>query len=403
MSSKAIILLLFLAAALVLVYLKLNHKDDAPAAPAAASSPASTSAPASPASPRTKLTVVYGTEKEAWLNASIEGFRAAHPELELELVGKGSLESAQAILDGKLTPTVWLPADSLALNLLDEDWRTKFGTPLFAKEGPSAPQPVLLTPLVLVAWEDRANALLKTGKGSLGWKTLRAAVVSNRGWPAVGGKADWGFVKLGHTDPTRSNSGLQALWSITLDYFGHGKPVSVEELLRPDYQTFLSGLERGVTKFEPSTGTFMVDMVRFGPSKYDLAVVYESLAISQIANAQGRWGDLHVYYPSLTIWSDNPAVVLEGRWVSEAQRAAGRALVAYLLGRAVQEKALGFGFRPASPDVPIKTASSDNPLVSLARYGLRPDLPPAAPAPDGAVVRNLMMLWSRLVGESARR
>jgi hypothetical protein len=402
MSSKGLILFLFLAAAAVLVYLKLSRHDAPPGVSLAPASPAPTPG-AAPGAPATKITVVFGTEKENWLTAQVAGFRAAHPDIELELVPKGSLESAQEILDGKLTPTVWMPADSLALNLLDEDWRTKNGAPLFPKDGAGAPEPVLLTPLVIVAWEDRANALLKAGKGSLGWKTIRTAVVSNRGWPAVGGKPEWGFVKLGHTDPTRSNSGLQTLWSVTLDFFGRGKPVGVEQLLQPDYQTFLTGLERGVTRFEPSTGTFMVDMVRFGPSKYDLAVVYESLAISQIANAQGRWGDLRVYYPSLTIWSDNPAAVLEARWVTDAQRAAGRALLAYLLSRPVQEHALAFGFRPASPDVPIKTTAGDNPLVTLARYGMRADLPPAAPTPDGAVVRNLMMLWSRLVGDSARR
>jgi hypothetical protein len=400
-SSKGLILVLFLAAAAVLVYLKLGAKN----APAPGATPATSPAggAAAPTAPATKITVVFGTEKESWLNAQIPAFRAAHPDIELDLVPMGSLEAAQGILDGKLTPTVWMPADSLALNLLDEDWRTKNGAPLFAKEGAGAPEPLLLTPLVIVAWEDRAGALLKAGKGALGWKTIRAAVTSNRGWPAVGGKPEWGFVKLGHTDPTRSNSGLQALWSATLEFFGHGKPVGVQQLLDPDYQSFLSGLERGVTKFEPSTGTFMVDMVRFGPSKYDLAVVYESLAISQIANAQGRWGNLRVYYPALTIWSDNPAAVLDARWVSDAQRAAGRALLAYLLSRPVQERALGFGFRPASPDVPIKTTTGDNPLVTLARYGLRADLPPVAPTPDDAVVRNLMMLWSRQVGDSARR
>ena len=30
--------------------------------------------------------------------------------------------------------------------------------------------------------------------------------------------------------------------------------------------------------FETSTGTFMTEMVLYGPSKYDIAVVYEVLA-----------------------------------------------------------------------------------------------------------------------------
>ena len=400
MKSKAVIFILFVAVAAALLYVRSARKS--PGVPGGAATPAAGAA-TGPHAPATKITVLYSTEKHDWMNAVVDDFRTAHPDIEVELIGKGSFESAQAILDGKLQPTIWTPADSLALKLLDDDWRTKTGAPMFASDGDMAPQPLLLTPLVLVAWQDRASVLLKAGKGALTWKTIRNALVSNRGWPAVGGKAEWGFVKLGHTDPTRSNSGMEALWSMTLEYFGHGKPVGVEQLLRPDYQSYLVGLEKGVTRFEPSTGTFMIDMVRFGPSKYDMAVVYESLAITQIANAQGRWGDLRVYYPQLTIWSDHPAAVLRAPWVTEAQRAAGSTLVAYLRSRPVQERALSFGFRPADPAVPIKTKQADNPFTALARYGLSADLPPAAPTPDAAVVRNLMMLWSRLLGDTAQR
>jgi hypothetical protein len=399
MKSKAIILFFFAAVAAVLVW-KVMHPS--PSGPSPVAPPAATNVGAPPGGAgggaRTAITVVFGTEKEAWLQAAATEFRAAHPDCDVELVAKGSLEAAQEILDGKLQPTVWLPADSLELSMLDGDWRTKTGTPLFARDGDLAPQPLLLSPLVFVAWEDRAQALLKAGKGELTWKTIRKAVSSSKGWPAVGGKGEWGFVKLGHTDPTKSNSGLQALWSMTREFFGPTAAVGVEQLLRPDYQTFVSAIERGVTRFEPSTGTFMVDMVRFGPSKYDLAVVYESLAIAQIANAQGRWGDLHVYYPPFTTWSDHPAAVPQAPWVSDAQRAAGRQLLAFLRGRDVQARALAFGFRPADPAVPIKTGAADNPFTRLARYGLKADLPPVSPAPDAAVVRNLMMLWSRTIG-----
>jgi hypothetical protein len=254
---------------------------------------------------------------------------------------------------------------------------------------------VLLTPLVFVIWEDRANALLKAGKGKVTWKSIRSAVTSSRGWPAVGGKGEWGFVKLGHTDPTRSNSGLQALWLMTLEFFDHPTTVAVDRLLRPDYQTFMAGIERGVTRFEPSTGTFMVDMVRFGPSKYDIALVYESLAIAQLENAQGRWGSLHVYYPQQTVWSDHPVAVLATDWVTPAEHEAARKLIAYLRSRAVQDRALAFGFRPADPAVALRTTDAQNPFTRLAPYGLKIDLPAAAPTPEPAVVRNLTMLWSR--------
>src|SRR5215831_4413268 len=249
MKSKVIILLVFAAVGAVLVWRGLRPGGPSPAPSPPGPGSATGPAPPAPAGPRTQLSVVFGTEKEDWIRAAVAEFRGAHPEYDVELVPKGSLEAAQEILDGKLHPTVWTPADSLVMNMLDADWRTKNGAPLFAGEGEMAPQLLLLSPLVFVVWEDRAQALLKAGKGELTWKTIRKAATSNKGWPAVGGKAEWGFVKLGHTDPTRSNSGLQALLLMTLEY--HKKStLEVGDLLKPEYQTWIKEIERGVPKFE---------------------------------------------------------------------------------------------------------------------------------------------------------
>jgi hypothetical protein len=64
---------------------------------------------------------------------------------------------------------------------------------------------------------------------------------------------------------------------------------------------------------------------RFGPSKFDIAWVYENLAIEHLENAQGRWGNLKVYYPSTTIWSDHPVALLQTSWVTDPQKKAARA------------------------------------------------------------------------------
>ena len=101
------------------------------------------------------------------------------------------------------------------------------------------PQPLLLSPLVFVVWQDRAEVLTAKTGGVLTWKAIREAVTSPKGWPAVGGKPAWGFVKLGQTDPSRSNSGLQALLSMTLEYYGKSSGLTVEELLDEKYQQWV--------------------------------------------------------------------------------------------------------------------------------------------------------------------
>ncbi|MEJ7728057.1 MAG: substrate-binding domain-containing protein [Polyangiaceae bacterium] len=398
MKTKAVIIAGFLLAVAIVLWLSFGRTPDSGGGTTSASAEPGPSAGApSPGAPVTEISMLYSTEKKEWLEAAATDFRKLHPEVKLTLKGIGSLEGAQAILDGKEKPTLFSPSDSLIMNLLKVDWQTKNGAALIADDGDYAPESELITPLVFVAWEDRGQALARSGDGKISWRSIHKAVTSNKGWPAVGGKAEWGFVKLGHTDPTRSNSGLQALLLMTLEYYQKTNGLQVSELLDPKYQAFVQEIEKGVGKFEASTGTFMTEMIRFGPSKYDISVVYENLAISQIENAQGRWGNLRVHYPSTTLWSDHPVAILQGDWSSDAQKKAARLWMTHLHSRPVQEKALAHGFRPGDPSVPVKTPDGQNPFNRLAQYGISVDIPPVAQTPDGAVVRNLLTMWSRVV------
>jgi ABC-type Fe3+ transport system substrate-binding protein len=354
--------------------------------------------PAQPG-PATEIGFLYSTEKREWLEAAVTEFQSQNPAIKVVLRGMGSIEAVSAILDGKEKPVLWSPADSMVLAMLRDEWQTKNGTSLFAAEGgEDEPTSLVLTPLVFAVWQDRAEVLRKAAGGRISWSSIHKAVTSNQGWPAIGGNSAWGFVKLGHTDPTRSNSGLQTLLLMTYEYYNKTRGLAVGDLLDPRYQQWIQEIESGVSKFETSTGTFMTDMIRFGPSKYDIAMVYENLAISQLANAQGRWGNLMVFYPPVTLWSDHPVGLLHGDWVSAQQTEAGRKLIAFLRSRPIQQRALQQGFRPADTAVPIRTADGTNPWTRLAEFGIQVEVPPAAELPDGPVARNLMTMWRRVVG-----
>jgi hypothetical protein len=409
MKPKLVIVIGFLIAVAVIVYAAIGRRagtagaTDGSARPVAgATGDPRAGATGDPAAPAVEISLEYSTEKREWLEAAIAEFQRTNPAIKVSLIGKGSLDAAGAILDGADRPVLWSPADSLVANLLAADWQTKNQTALFPTTGDRAPQPLLLTPMVFAVWEERAKVLVgAAGTGSdaaapLTWAAIRKAVTSPKGWAGIGGKPAWGFVTLGHTDPSKSNSGLQALALMAYEHFHVTSGLTVEQLLDPKFQDFVRDIERGVQRFEPSTGTFMTDMVRFGPSKYDIAVVYESLAVSQLENAQGRWGSLHIYYPPVTIWSDHPIALLDAPWVTPAQAKAGAQLIAYLRSTPVQATALRFGFRPADTSVPIK-ADPASPFAKSAAYGLSLELPPAAQPPDGTVVRNMLMMWSRVV------
>jgi ABC-type glycerol-3-phosphate transport system substrate-binding protein len=344
----------------------------------------------------TEITFLYSTEKEDWIKAAVEQFEKANPDVKVTIEGKGSLEAAQAILDGTDKPTLWSPADEAVLNMLGDDWNKHTGSPLYGK-GEDAPQPLVLTPLVFVIWQQQADVLEKASGGKITWDAIHKAVASPKGWPAIGGAADWGFVRLGHTDPTKSNSGIQALILMAYEYFKKDK-LEVGDTLDQGFQTWVKEIEAGVPSFEPSTGTFMTDMVRYGPSKFHIAIAYENLAIAQLENAQGRWGQpLKVYYPPTTLWSDHPIALLGGDWVTPAQKAAARRFVTFLRSKPVQERAIVYGFRPADTSVPVKSDDPQNPWTKLAQYGVNVVVPNAGEVPAGDVVRSLMMMWQRVV------
>ena len=408
MKPKLVIVIGFLIAVGVILYAAVHRGGSSGGATAGGATAGTRTAPTTAATGAAtgadvEIAFEYSTEKKDWLEAAVAGFQQANPGIRVKLVGKGSLESAAAILDGTDRPVLWSPADSLVANLLAADWQTKNQTALFPATGDGAPQPLLLTPMVFAVWEERAKVLAKLDTagpdagGALAWKTIRKAIASQTGWAGIGGKPGWGFVTLGHTDPNRSNSGMQAIALMAYEFFHTTSGLTVEQMLDPKFQDFVKDIERGVQRFESSTGTFMTDMIRFGPSKYDIAVVYESLAVSQLENAQGRWGSLHIYYPPVTIWSDHPVVLLAAPWVTAAQTKAGAQLIAYLRSPQVQATALRFGFRPADTSVPIKTADGANPFTRSAPYGVSLELPPAAQPPDGTVIRNMRMMWSRVV------
>jgi hypothetical protein len=167
MKSKLLILVLFVAAALAILFLNRRSAESTSAAVASAEPRSITSA----AAPRevTELPFVYSTETKDWVDAAVAEFALLHPEIKVLPIGKGSLVASDGILDGSLKPVLWSPADSLVLKLFAADWLTKNGQSAFG-EGDEAPEPLLLSPLVFVAWEDRARALESFGGGTITWR-----------------------------------------------------------------------------------------------------------------------------------------------------------------------------------------------------------------------------------------
>jgi len=63
--------------------------------------------------PAVEITFEYSTEKKDWLEAAVAEFQKENPAISVKLIGKGSLEAMQAILEGTDAPVLWSPSDSL--------------------------------------------------------------------------------------------------------------------------------------------------------------------------------------------------------------------------------------------------------------------------------------------------
>jgi ABC-type Fe3+ transport system substrate-binding protein len=370
------------------------------AAPAAAG--ASGASPGS-AAVRVRVALLYGTEKERWLKAAVEAFARQRPDIGVDLRGMGTIDAVRAIAEGREKPTVWSPADEIATNLLDTEWSLQHRSALIERAGDLAPQPLVLTPLVMIAWEERARLIAAGGKTDpTDWRTIHALTVNPKGWMGIGGPEDWGFVKPGHTAPSASNSGLQTI--VLMAYAYHQKRAGLRpaDILNDGFQKWLREIESGVGKFGTSSGTYMKEMILYGPSKYDFVWNYESVAIGDMAAAQGRWGNLAVYYPKPTLWSNHPYVVPKADWVTAEQRAAAVVLRDFLLSPEIQTTALTFGFRSANPDVKVLSDDPANPWNRLKPFGVRVDVPAVAEPPSGEVTRLLLETWRRVVEVQSR-
>jgi hypothetical protein len=349
------------------------------------------------------LNVLYSTEKRSWLEEIVPEFEASRPMLDgrpiqIELEGMGSREMYLAVLNEEKQPDLMSPASFLQISILQELSRSKYGTPLVDMNDKLNCASVVKTPLVLVAWVERADVLWGVSPDQDIWHRLHDALIAPDGWGAYG-HPEWGYLKFGHTDPLRSNSGFMTILLITYDYFGKTSGLSSADILsNSEFQDWFLEFENTISEFEYSTGPLMQKTVVYGPSTFDMVAVYEATAIGQAENAVGRYGELRVFYPPATVWSDHPFCVLNAEWVEPEEAEAAQFFIEYLTSMEAQESALlNHGFRPVEDNIPLGQAGS--PFSRYSANGFLEDLStlPEVEVPPGDVLNTLLEFWARNV------
>lgn len=333
------------------------------------------------------ISILYGSEKKTWLEQELKTFNAAGPRTQagrpIVAAGKpmGSGEAMTAILDGTERPTVFSPASGAYLTLLDQKWQSMGGhTKPVARPG----EPLVLSPVVIAMWKPMAEALGWPGK-ALGWADLLEVGRDPRGWERLG-RPEWGAMKLGHTSPESSSSGLLSVLAIA--YAGAHTQRGLTAADLPKLEPFMAGVEGAIVHYGKSTGFFADKMIERGPGYLSAAVMYENLVIESYARRPPL--PLVAVYPvEGTFWADHPYSVLDADWVDADAREGAAALLAHLRSKAAQERALALGFRPADPALPIGAPID-------AAHGVDPKQPQTLlEVPDAPTLEALIAAWRR--------
>src|SRR5689334_8073534 len=82
------------------------------------------------------VSVLYSTEKDAWLKEVVTNFEASHPHtaagqpIQIQMASTGSRDMYLAVLDGSAKPDLISPAGTLQISMLESLSTSKFGKPL---------------------------------------------------------------------------------------------------------------------------------------------------------------------------------------------------------------------------------------------------------------------------------
>lgn len=354
-----------------------------------------------PQRPPIVVTLGYSSEQSKWLTTAAQQFAATNPTLggrpiQIALRSQSSLALLDDVAADRFQPTAIIPAGSSLLEAFERDWDSQHGgLPIIAVSGPNKPQPVALSPLVLVSWQERADRLFPSGTTDV-WQRLHDALTKTTwGDSTLGGKQEWGPVKLGLASPLRANSGVEGLILLAYAYHHKTQGLTLGDIHDPGFGTWLQDVAVGVNDSPDSTDALMSSFLVKGRSAYDVAIVYESQVVSNYQNAPS---DVRVLYPAATMWSDHPFVVLSGDWVSSEQQEAARFFRDFLLTQDTQRLARAYGFRPAIAGIGIDENVPDNPFLGAKAIGVQQITTGNVAVPAPEVLDALQQEWQKLHG-----
>lgn len=353
------------------------------------------------------IRVVYGPDLAEWIEPAATRYMHDCPNSQIKLQAMKDIDAVRAIAAGEIEPTLWIPRDRSMLTLLEARWTRDAA--LAVDDGPA----LVRTPMVMLMWKDRLDALdaaLPAGlRGKGGWSGSVCAGIPTepRGLHPDPGEgklerdamvpiswaelrheprlAGWGRVRVDHASPSDSSVGLLGLTLVARDY-AQSRGHSLEDLedfdrLGADFQRWLERCEAGLPQ-PKATGRLLTEtMFNLGDpgqssNGSDGVISTEQLAFSVLTRIDAHEAGVEavrIVYPDDTAQLDHPALFLALGEHDEG--AVAQRFVDVLLGEEQQARALELGFRPANPEVSLRSYDAGpNPFLRLRRHGVELEL-----------------------------
>jgi len=349
---------------------------------------------------RTKvpLTILTSPDKQAALTALAEDFATGSRDergrcIEVSIVSRPSgvaLTQLSADWDPSngAAPAIWAPSSSTWLTLLQERLATA-GRPTILPVGTPA-RSVASSPTVIALPRPMAQALGWPAKHP-GLADLLAIGTDPRGWGAVG-HAEWGRVRIGRTDPTVSDQGLDATIAATYAATRQTRELTPAAIGSRSDLTFLGNLDRATFRYEADLAPFAALWSAAGaraPAVMSALLTDEHWVAEYNSAASGAPAIplVAAYPPTGSVFADHPAAILDAPWTSDAGRDAAQAFTDYLVSADASDAWQAQHFR--TPDHRL--------FPGDASLGLDPKQPTVVlPRPSPEATQALLKAWQQL-------
>jgi Ca-activated chloride channel family protein len=327
--------------------------------------------------------VVANSALKPWLESAVEVFNdekvktEAGEQIYAQLISQDAGQAVTSIVAGSENPALWIPDEPVWVDVLAEEGKQDF-------QGDCAS--VAKSPLVIAMWRPVAESLGWPGR-KLGWLDIGSIAADPSAWGYYSGGQYGPSLRLGHTHPGLSNTGMETLLAVVQAAQSEVDAVSAEDILEPIVQASVGAFEGAVSWFSKNTDTLGATMRDRGIQYLGAAIVYESTVIYY---GEGDPDVVPIYPFEGTFMATHPACVNSG--LDAEGMEAAKLFRDYLLGEEGQEMAIETGLRPVRVEMTIPNLLSETRAIDLSQ----PEVLFEAPPVD--VVYAIQELW-----QSARK